>query len=65
MKSKEAKNQDVELLLQELRFDLESRSDAVEGIRTPGGLKPEGVYWNGFHSGIQAALGMLRRWEES
>lgn len=55
----------TQTLLQELRLDLEARSAAVENIRTPGGLKPEGVYWNGFHSGIQVALGMLRRWEDS
>lgn len=43
--------------------DLHRRMESAEDRRAPGGVQPDGVYWNGFYWGIQVAIELLERKE--
>lgn len=47
--------------LASVMMDLRSRMEAANTKRTPGGVQPDGVYWNGFYSGMQVAIELLKR----
>lgn len=43
--------------------ELEARRAGTEPVRTPGGVYPAGVYYNGFAAGLDVAIGLLKRKE--
>lgn len=44
-----------------VRLNLRSRLSSAELSRTPGGVQPSGVYWNGFCVGLAVALEVIGR----